>query len=92
MSSRHAPAVRALIRSRWGERYQSMPLRRALLALHRTGRVYKNATTLADVPGGKEWPTLLPRDAAPSPGSTWGGGGTSEGLREIAQHGSVVTE
>jgi fatty acid desaturase len=64
MSTRHAPVVRANIRARWGERYQSMPIGRALLALHRTGRVYKNATTLADLPGGKEWPTLLPRDAA----------------------------
>lgn len=71
MSSRHAPAVRTLIRSRWGERYQSMPLSRALLALHRTGRVYKNATTLADVPGGKEWPTLLPRETSPSIDSAW---------------------
>jgi fatty acid desaturase len=61
MSSRHAPAVRSLIRARWAESYQSMPLGHALLALHRTGRVYKNPTTLADLPGGKEWPTLLPR-------------------------------
>lgn len=64
MSSRHAPALRDLIRARWSDRYQSMPLSRALGALHRTGRVYKSATTLADVPNGKEWPTLLPRDAA----------------------------
>ena len=61
MSSRHAPRVRSLILARWPERYQSMPLGRALLALHRTGRVYKTPTTLADVPGGKEWPTLMPR-------------------------------
>jgi fatty acid desaturase len=63
MSSRHAPAVRSLIRARWPERYQSMPLGKALLELHRTGRVYKNATTLSDPRGGKEWPTLLPREA-----------------------------
>jgi fatty acid desaturase len=62
MSSRHAPLVRSLILSRWPERYQSMPIGRALLALHRTGRVYKNATTLADMPGGTECMTLLPRD------------------------------
>jgi fatty acid desaturase len=62
MSSRHAPAVRSIIRARWGERYQSLPIGRALLALHRTGRVYKTPTTLADLPGGKEWPTLLPRE------------------------------
>lgn len=64
MSSRHAPAVRALIVARWPERYQSMPLPRALLTLHCTGRVYKDAVTLADLPGGKEWTALLPRDGS----------------------------
>lgn len=63
MSSRHAPRVRELVRERWAERYQSMPLSRALLALHRTGRVYKTPTTLADMPGGSESSTLLPRRA-----------------------------
>lgn len=63
MSSRHAPTVRALLRARFPERYQSMSLFRALLTLHRTARVYKNETTLFDAPTGKEWRTLLPRDA-----------------------------
>jgi fatty acid desaturase len=67
MSSRHAPAVRDLILARWSERYQSMPLQSALVALHRTGRVYKDATTLSDVRDGKEWPTLLPREAGAAP-------------------------
>ena len=62
MSSRHAPLVRSLILQHWPERYQSMPIERALLALHRTGRVYKDATTLSDRLGGKECSTLLPRD------------------------------
>jgi fatty acid desaturase len=62
MSSRHAPLVRSLIQRHWPERYQSMPIGRALLALHRTGRVYKDDTTLADMVGGKESLTLLPRD------------------------------
>lgn len=62
MSSRHAPLVRSLILERWPERYQSMPIGRALLALHRTGRVYKDATTLTDRLGGEESCTLLPRD------------------------------
>jgi fatty acid desaturase len=66
MSSRHAPAVRSLLLERWPERYQSMPLGRALLELHRTGRVYKNATTLTDPLAGKEWPALLPRDLLPA--------------------------
>ena len=33
MSSRHAPTVRALLRARWPERYQSMPLGEALTPL-----------------------------------------------------------
>lgn len=61
MSSRHAPALRTLIRERWPERYQTMPLWRALLVLHGTGRVYTTATTLADMPAGKSWEALLPR-------------------------------
>ena len=62
MSSRHAPLVRTLILEHWPERYQSLPLGRALLALHRTGRVYQNATTLIDRLGNKVCSTLLPRD------------------------------
>lgn len=62
MSSRHAPLVRSLILARWPERYQSMPIVRALLALHRSGRVYTTDTTLADMRDGTETSTLLPRD------------------------------
>ena len=60
MSSRSAPAVRALVRERWPERYQSMSLGAALVALHRTARVYKGAATLVDPSTGAEFPTLLP--------------------------------
>lgn len=70
MSSRHAPALRELIRARWPERYQSMPLWRALLALHRTGRVYTTSTTLADMAAGKSWEVLLPRVTGPRRGSS----------------------
>jgi fatty acid desaturase len=38
----------------------------ALHALHRTGRVYKDATTLLDPRTGGEWPTLAPRELAAS--------------------------
>ena len=61
LSSRHAWRVRAAVQQRWPERYQSMPLLQALLALHRTGRVYANDVTLMDPRTGKTWPTLLPR-------------------------------
>ena len=64
MSSRHAPAVRDLVRMRWPERYQSMSLVCAVRELHRTGRVYKDAVTLIDPRSGREFPTLLPRPVA----------------------------
>ena len=60
MSSRHAGAVRELLRKRWPGRYQSMPLRRALGELHRTARVYKDAVTLIDPRTGREFATLMP--------------------------------
>jgi fatty acid desaturase len=61
MSSRHAGAVRDLVRARWPARYQSMPLRTAMRELHRTARVYKDASTLIDPRSGREYSTLLPR-------------------------------
>jgi fatty acid desaturase len=64
MSSRHAHLVRAQLVRRWPERYQSMPLVDALGALHRTARVYKDATTLFDPLTGAEFPTLMPGPAA----------------------------
>ncbi len=60
MSSRHAGAVRTLLRKHWPTRYQSMPLTKALQQLHRTARVYKDAVTLVDPRTGREYPTLLP--------------------------------
>jgi fatty acid desaturase len=61
MSSRHARTVRDLLRRRWPERYQTMPLRAALRELHRTSRVYKDAVTLIDPRTGHEFATLMPR-------------------------------
>ncbi|HET9989703.1 MAG TPA: fatty acid desaturase [Kofleriaceae bacterium] len=60
MSSRHAPALRELVLEHWPERYQSMSLGHALSQLHRTARVYKDATTLYDPMTGAEFPTLMP--------------------------------
>ncbi len=62
MSSRHAKTIRALVRERWPERYQSMTIGAALRALHGTARVYKDAVTLIDPISGREFATLLPRD------------------------------
>jgi fatty acid desaturase len=64
MSTRHGPRLRALLLERWPERYQSMPLGQALLALHRTARVYRDPVTLTDPRSGAVWPALLPRDPA----------------------------
>jgi fatty acid desaturase len=61
MSSRHAHAVRELVRERWPERYQAMSLRAALGELHRTARVYKDERTLIDPRSGREFATLMPR-------------------------------
>lgn len=61
VSSRHAGAVRDLLRELWPGRYQSMPLVAALREIHRTARVYKDAVTLIDPRTGREYPTLTPR-------------------------------
>ena len=58
MSTRHAPAVRTLLQTRWPDRYQSMPLVEALRQLHNSGRVYKTDTTLHDPLTGGEFATL----------------------------------
>jgi fatty acid desaturase len=65
MSARHARLVRDALETRWPERYQSMPLLSALHGLYRTGRVYKDATTLVDSRSGGEWTTLTPRQLEP---------------------------
>ncbi len=60
MSARHGPAVRAQLLRRWPERYQSMPLWRALRAVYSTPRVYADARTLIEPRTGRTWPTLAP--------------------------------
>jgi fatty acid desaturase len=61
MSSRHAPLVRDLVKARWPERYQSMPLWQALLAVHVTPRVYEDERTLVDPTTGFRFRTLMAR-------------------------------
>lgn len=63
MSTRHAKEVRSLIQQRWPERYQSMPLHKALWALFCTARVYKDETTLIDPKTGEQWRTLTPTES-----------------------------
>lgn len=58
MSTRHAHTVRAVLQERWTKSYHSMPMFEALRQLHRTARVYKDATTLVDPMTGAEFPTL----------------------------------
>jgi fatty acid desaturase len=63
VSSRFAPAIRAAVLARWPERFQEMPLATALGLLHRTARVYRDATTLIDPRTGQTFPTLMPGQA-----------------------------
>ena len=63
MSARHAAKLRDILRARWPESYQSLPLLRALRALHRTARVYETHTTLFDPKTGRRWQTLAPKPA-----------------------------
>lgn len=65
MSMRHAPTVRRLVQARWPERYQSMPLARALFAVYTTPRVYADAETLIAPRTGTLWPTLNPTGTRP---------------------------
>jgi fatty acid desaturase len=59
-STRHGRAIRAELVATWPDRYQSMPLVTALARLFRTGRVYRDAATLADPRSGGAWPALGP--------------------------------
>jgi fatty acid desaturase len=63
MSSRHAPLVRERVLVRWPERYQSMPLGRALVMLHQSPRVYQDDVTLVDPKTGEVAPALQPHAA-----------------------------
>ena len=63
MSARHAGKLRDVLRKRWPNSYQSLPILRALRALHRSGRVYETQTTLVDPKTGQRWQTLVPKAA-----------------------------
>lgn len=63
MSARQGRLVRAVLRERWAARYQSVPLLKALGALHRSARVYETPTTLLDPKTGRRWQTLTPKVA-----------------------------
>lgn len=67
-STRHGRTIRAAVRARYPERYQSLPLFEAIRRLHRTARVYRDDLTLIDPHTGETWPTLVPgpRVAQPS--------------------------
>ncbi|RYZ06130.1 MAG: acyl-CoA desaturase [Myxococcales bacterium] len=69
VSGRHARELQTVVQRLWPERYQQLPYLRALLALHRSPRVYETSTQLLDPRTGSVWPTLVPRvraAAAPS--------------------------
>jgi fatty acid desaturase len=60
MSARHARKVREVLVTRWPERYNSLPLGRALVLLYRSPRVYKTHNVLVDPRSGSEWPIKQP--------------------------------
>jgi fatty acid desaturase len=62
MSTRHGRLVRDALITHYPERYQSMPLMRAMGHLYKTARVYRDDTTLIDPSSGETWPTLMPGD------------------------------
>lgn len=62
LSARHGRTIRAKLREKFPDRYQSMPLTKALYQLYITARVYKDDVTLIDPPSGKTFPTLVPRE------------------------------
>jgi len=61
MSPANAPLLRRLLMQRWPERYQSMPLWRALYLLAHTPRIHLTPETLIDPRTGRTFATLLPR-------------------------------
>lgn len=66
MSTRHGRVVREVLRAKFPERYQSLPLFEAVRRLHQTARVYLDDVTLIDPHTGETWPVLTP---GPRPGS-----------------------
>jgi fatty acid desaturase len=69
-SSRQLGRVRDLLVARWPERYQSLPLGRALALLFRSGRIYRTPTRLIDPRTGAEVDTLGAQGRADTSAST----------------------
>lgn len=61
LSTRHGRTIRAKLREKFPNHYQSMPLTKALYQLYISARVYKDDVTLIDPPSGNTFPTLVPR-------------------------------
>jgi fatty acid desaturase len=66
VSARHGRLIRAQLRARFPERYQSLPLFTAIHELHTTARVYRDDQTLIDPNTGQTWSTLLPGPRPPA--------------------------
>ncbi|MGE0401147.1 MAG: fatty acid desaturase [Kofleriaceae bacterium] len=67
LSARHGRTIRSVLRDKFPDRYQSMPLTAALYQLYITARVYKDDVTLIDPPSGNTFPTLVPRESPRDP-------------------------
>ena len=66
LSARQGRVVRQVLRARFPERYQSLPLPTAIRQLHHTARVYRDDVTLIDPRTGQTWPTLMPGPRSPT--------------------------
>jgi len=62
MSPRHARFVRAELRDKFPDRYQTMSLAQAISRVFHVAHVYLDGSTLVDPLTGRTWPTLAPRD------------------------------
>ncbi|HET9623677.1 MAG TPA: fatty acid desaturase [Kofleriaceae bacterium] len=69
ISTRHGRVVREVLRAKFPERYQSLPLGEAVRRLHHTARVYRDDVTLIDPHTGQTWPVLTPGPRTTSPGT-----------------------
>ena len=58
MNPQNSPAVRAAIENRYGARYRSLPILKAIQLLYRTPQVHLNQKELVDLNSGEVYSTL----------------------------------
>lgn len=61
MSPRHAKHVHELLKKEFPREFQYMPKTKAMAALYKTARIYKDSKTLMNPRTGKTYPTISPK-------------------------------